>query len=130
MSREVPVPLGLSEGAGLLWNDVVCRGPLGPDALVVLEEACRTVDLVDGLEEVVASSPLVVAGSTGQPVIHPAVSEVRSQRVVLAVLWRYLGLEEGVDGVPAPVSKAGRRSMAARKAARARWTLAPLSDMG
>lgn len=55
-------------------------------------------------------------GSTGQPVVHPAVAEMRQQRAVLGSLLGQLALpDEDGEAVRTPAKQR------ARKAARARW---------
>lgn len=119
MSREHRVPRGLSVKASRLWNDVVTAWELRPDELSVLEEACRTADVIDALEAIVKEQGLMTAGSMGQPVVHPAVVEARQQTALLGSLLRSLGLSDD-----AGASDPGTRSQAARKAARSRWSVA------
>lgn len=63
--------------------------------------------------------PLLVPGSLGQQKVHPAVTEVRAQRLLLAGLLKQLSLPD-----PATVagSSNGTRSTKARTAAMTRWT--------
>lgn len=121
MSQKYPAPAGLSNRANKRWNDVVTRWDLRPDELRVLEDACREMDLVDALEELVGSEGLTATGSMGQVVIHPAVQEVRQHRSILASLLRSLKLPDEV--AESAKETAGDRSSAARAAAMSRWTV-------
>lgn len=86
-----------------------------PVELVVLEQACRTLDTVDRLHAALADDPATVAGSRGQTVAHPLLKELREERALLARLLDALhaGDGDGWDNLTA--------SQRARKAARARW---------
>lgn len=121
MSQKYPAPSGLSKRANKRWNEVVTRWDLRPDELRVLEDACREMDLVDALEELVGSEGLTATGSMGQVVIHPAVQEVRQHRSILASLLRSLKLPDEV--AESAKETAGDRSSAARAAAKSRWTV-------
>jgi hypothetical protein len=69
-----------------------------PEQLVLLEDACRTADLIDKLQVVVdAATDLRVTGSKDQPVTLPEIPELRQQRAVLASLLRALQLPAAED---------------------------------
>jgi hypothetical protein len=90
---------------------------LRPDELAVLVTACRTADTITRLEDELGDGPLMVAGSKGQEVVHPAVVELRLQRAAVASLLRQLAIpddESGWDNLTA--------SQRARRAAHARWS--------
>jgi hypothetical protein len=91
---------------------------LRPDELAVLATACRTADIIARLEDELGDGPLMVAGSKGQEVVHPAVVELRLQRAAVASLLRQLAIPDeessGWDNLTA--------SQRARRAAHARWT--------
>lgn len=117
--RKPPVPAGMARTrGGRLWRDIVAEHDLRPDELRLLEDACRTADMVDRLEREVAKAPLTVAGSMGQPVPNPLIAEVRQQRAILAQLLRRLDLP---DEPEAEQAKGMAKSTKARQAARARW---------
>lgn len=121
MSKKHPAPVGLSKRANRRWNDIVTRYELRPDELRVLEDACREMDIIDALNETVASEGLLATGSMGQVVVHPAVQEVRQHRTVLASLLRLLGLPDEEEG--AATKGEEPVSAAARRAAKSRWTV-------
>lgn len=100
---------------------VLSQFELRPDELVLLEDACRTIDRIDELDEAQKETPLVARGSQGQPVISPLVSEARFQRGLLTSILRQLGIsdvEDEDDESTGPMS----RSASAKKAAEARWS--------
>lgn len=68
--------------------------------LVVLDAAARTADLCAELAGVVDRDGLVVLGNGGVPKMHPAIAELRQQRLTLARLIAALRvpLEDGEVG--------------------------------
>lgn len=77
------------EGAGTagkrLWRAVLADFELAGHEQVLLRQAVRVADLCDQLQAVVATEgPLLRVD--GQPRTHPAVIELRQQRIVLARL--------------------------------------------
>lgn len=115
-SRKPPAPAGLSERARKFWRDSVGLYEFRLDELLTLEQACREIDLIDRMESLLAGSKtLIVAGSMGQKVTHPHLSEIRQHRTTLNSLLKALGM---VDAV----AEGEERSSKARAAANARWS--------
>lgn len=112
------MPDKLGEGGAALWREITEAYELRPDELVLLEAACREVDLVDRLDTELAGADLLVAGSLGQDRVHPLLVEIRLHRATLAGLLKRLNLP---DESPYSAERGARVSEAARKAARARW---------
>jgi hypothetical protein len=110
-----PAPARLGDKAKRLWSGVTDTYELRADELRVLEDACREIDLVERLEEELASASLVVKGSQGQPVANPLVQEIRQHRQVVKSLLGSLRLPDE-DG-----RAQASRSSSARDAANARW---------
>lgn len=119
MPTSVTIPKGLGEHARRTWRSITKRYELRADELRMLEDACRTIDIIDRMQARLddPNTALVVKGSTGQSVANPLVQEIRQQRAVLKGLFAALKLSE-VDEAPAA---AGERSASARDAATARW---------
>ena len=118
MNERAPARLGRS--GKRLWKDVTERYSLRPDELRLLEDCCRTSDLIDTLQASIdgaGADGLTVKGSMGQQVISPAISEIRQQRSQLRQMLARLDLPDAEGNSPA----AGRRSAKASTAARARW---------
>ena len=81
------------------------------------EQAARTADELERLEKAVRALPdLVVAGSMGQPRMHPLLGEVRAHRQLFERLTTALNLPDVTEEVGL---RAGARH--AKKAAIARW---------
>ncbi len=96
--KQLPPGLGRA-GAGL-WEAVVAQFELEKHEMLLLREACRTADLLDVLEDLVsAEGPLI--GSSQGPRTHPAVVEIRQQRIALARLLAAMRLPVGDEDVPA-----------------------------
>lgn len=60
----------------------------------ILIEACRVLTVMEDLEETVREDGPLAEGSTGQPVAHPALRELRQQRKLFAQLLRQLDLPD------------------------------------
>lgn len=116
--RAARIPAGLTGAGADLWRQVARGYQLRPDELRLLEDACRTVSMIDHLRDSLEGQPLVVPGVKGQDRISPLVVEMRQQRVVLSGLLRQLGLpDDAADGGSAGMPN----SVKARSAANARW---------
>lgn len=129
MSEEERPPLPLPReklGArgSAFWNDVAGEWELRPDELEILGAACRTLDLIQSMEQELEGQPRTVRGSQGQPVINPLVSELRFYRAALASHLRALRIPEDdaedADVIPMDGRKLSR-SEAGKAGARGRW---------
>lgn len=117
-------PRGLGKAGKKLWADIASEWDLRPDEFRILEDAARTADLIDVMDDVLTQLPadqLVVNGSRNQPVAHPFIAEVRQCRATLAGLLRQLRLSEEESGAGSGDVVPMSRSEKARKAANARW---------
>lgn len=90
----VRVPSGLKATGRALWDSTVDEFDLSGHELTLLGQACRAADRCESLENVIRRDGIMAKGSTGQPVVNPAVQEARQQQAVLASLIRALGLPE------------------------------------
>ena len=83
-------PKGLGTAGRRLWRDVLADVADGWELdardVALLEAACRAADRAAALDEAVESDGLMVPGSQGQRVLHPAVAEARLQRQLVATL--------------------------------------------
>ena len=84
--------------------------------LELLAEVCRLLDEIDLLQAAIAVDGVSVAGSTGQPRVHPGLGEVRQHRLALGRLLSQLALPD-LEGEVLPSQVSAR----ARKAAQQRW---------
>lgn len=121
--QEIPrAPRGLKAEGRKLWNRIheAYSFDEAPERLVILEQACRTADVVARLQEIVdEATDLRVRGSQGQPVSIPEVSELRQYRGLLTASLKALALPDEDDGQ----GTAGNltRSQIGRLGAKARW---------
>ncbi len=113
---ETAPPDGLEARGAAFWADVVSTWELDRDEREVLAEACRTLDLLDGLRGVLDRDGLTVTGHAGQVRVHPAVTQINATRTLLGRLLAQLGLPSE-DGEQLP----SMASVRAQKAARTRW---------
>lgn len=110
-------PPGLKAGGSKLWRAVVDEYELRADEVRILEQACRTADLIDTMHETLAGAPLLTSGSMGQDRPHPLLTEIRGHRLLLAQLLKQLHLPD--DGAAGQWSQ--NTSQKGRAAAMARW---------
>lgn len=118
--RRPAAPSGLGTAGRKLWRDLTGVYEFAAHERRLVEAACRTVDTLAALEDRVAGDGVMVTGSQGQEVLHPAIGEARQQRLALHKLLAALDLpdpedDEGQGSVPSPTQLRGR------KAAEARW---------
>lgn len=83
---QYKTPEGLGPAGLHLWSKLHDEVEFSPHELRLVEDAARVTDIIDRLDKAGASDPLVVKGSTGQPVINPVIAEARVQRRLLADL--------------------------------------------
>lgn len=146
MSRAKPrrpsAPSTLQARGRRFWRRVLEDVELDIDGMELLHETCETLDTIDRLRAQIAERGETVAGSMGQPVAHPLLSELRQHQRQLADFLKRLDIEpaeeQTPDGilraVPDPTPTPGARQAAnraalkkaaasrnGRKAADARW---------
>lgn len=100
-------PSGLKDSGRRLWKAAVDVFDLDEHELALLREACRTVDSLDALQAAVDRDGVVVQSPQGVKA-HPALVEVRQQRITFARLVAQLGIPTDDDG------KAGKQHRPAR----------------
>jgi hypothetical protein len=117
--QEMPSPpAGLRAPGKRLWADVVSRYELGAGELEILRQAAHTADETDRLERAVRKLPdFTVAGSMGQPRMHPLLGELRHHRLLLRRLVDSMCLPDELEAVGL---RPGQRH--AQTAANARWS--------
>jgi hypothetical protein len=99
-----------------IWSGVPEDSELDERETAVLHEACRQADLVARLEADLAGAPLTYAMRNGGERINPVVNALNTSR---SLLVRALGQLELTDAELAGAPSV--RSLAARRAAQARW---------
>jgi len=113
--KAAATPTSLSTAGRRLWRETVKEHDLQQHELETLRAACGELDLITLMEQELAGQPLTVTGSTGQPVAHPLVQELRQHRSTMSALIRSLKLEDDRGGV---------RVNAQRKGGQSRWAAA------
>lgn len=98
--RKHPVPGGLKASGRKLWRSTVDDFELEEHELSILREACRTADGIDGLQAAVDRDGVLSESSQGVRA-HPALVELRQQRICFARLVAQLGLPTGDEDAAA-----------------------------
>jgi hypothetical protein len=115
-------PAGLKAAGRKLWTSVLADFELDNHEMVLLLEACRTIDVLNALDELVGAEGLMSETSQG-PRVHPGVAEARNQRIalarILAALRVPLGDQEGSSGSGRQQKRQGVRGVYAIKGGRA-----------
>lgn len=115
-------PKGLGPRSKALWSSVTTEYILRSDEYILLEDLCRTMDLIDDLRGELRGVGMTYEDlKTGGIRTHPALSELRMQRQTAAALAKQLRLPEPDDERAA--RGAEDRETKARKAANARWAV-------
>ena len=114
---EIPrAPTGLLAGGKQLWRELhaVYDFTEAPEKQAILEEACRTADVVKRLQAIVdGADEIRVRGSQGQPVAMPELLELRQYRALMVQLLKALGCPDDEDTLT--------RSELGKLGATARW---------
>ena len=94
-------PVGLGKAGRAMWSAIAGLYSLRPDEVTVLEDVCRTTDMLSALTEawVGDGSPMTTKGSMGQLVIHPLIAEMDKHRKSRAAFLKQLALPDA-DAVP------------------------------
>ena len=99
------MPLKLGAAGKAQWAGVAGKYKLRPDEVTVLEDVCRTTDMLSALTKawVDDGSPMTTKGSMGQLVIHPLIAEMDKHRKSRAAFLKQLALPDPEEGaVPVP----------------------------
>ena len=107
-------PTGLEGRGRRLWDRLLDSYEFAPAEVELLVEVCRTAAAVEELESQVRSDGVVVEGARGGQRVHPALVELRQQRITFGTLLAQLELPDD-EAVTSP------KTARARKAAQARW---------
>ena len=77
-------PEGLGPGGRKLWRSILRDFDLGEHEMLMLREACFTADTCEALQAVIAEQGPTVTNHLGGVSAHPALRELRQQRLCLA----------------------------------------------
>lgn len=87
-------PAGLRTSGRALWRAVLADYELDEHELVLLREVCRTADSLDALQVVLDAEGVMSVSPQGART-HPALVELRQQRVTFARLLTALRIPAG-----------------------------------
>jgi phage terminase small subunit len=86
MTQQIPKPpAGLRRSGRAMWRSVLGDFELTDHEQVILRECCRTLDTIDGLQQVLEDEGFTSTTSQGKRV-HPSLAELRQQRLAFARL--------------------------------------------
>lgn len=116
-----PPPEGLAAAGTALWANVTSVLGLDEHEALSLRELCRTVDVLDELQAVVARDGVLLDSSQGMRA-HPALVELRQQRIAYARLVSAMQLPAGLSDPkrqgtqqPQPAAAAGDVQQSAQR---------------
>jgi hypothetical protein len=110
-------PVGLGPSGRKFWRAVLSAYELKPGELVILERACRCLDRLARIDDLVTHPDIrpMIKGSVGQLRPNPLYAMAAEQEKLLDVLVRSLAL-------PFPDEQEGKRqNPQQREAAQTRW---------
>ena len=89
-----PSPSGMKAAGRRLWRSTVNEFVLEQHEIELLREACRALDALDALQSFVDTDGVLDETPQGRRA-HPALVELRAQRICFARLVAQLGLPTG-----------------------------------
>ncbi len=101
-------PDTLSTSGCALWRDVTVEFDLAEHELALLRQAGETLDAIDRLQAALSAADDVMSESPQGQRVHPALPELRQQRIVFARLIAQLGVPTGDEDERASKSKQRR----------------------
>jgi len=113
MAARKPVgpkaPVGLGKSGKAQWSSIAGSYKLRPDEFTVLEDVCRTSDMIAALDAAWAEDgrPMTTKGSMGQLVIHPLIAAIDKHRKSRVEFLQKLKLPDPDEGA-APVANQHR----------------------
>ena len=110
-------PQVLEKRGRQIWKSLSEKYEFDDHEREVLLEFCRVLDRIDSLSGRVDSDGVMIAGSQGQQVLHPAVAEIRQQQQAAGRLLTQLNLPDAEGDV----ALSRQISSQAQAAANARW---------
>lgn len=118
-------PEGLSLPRKKLWKVILTEHKLAAWELEILEDACRTKDLIATLDGDIAISELKTTGFMDQEILNDSIKERRMQGAHLIKLSASLKLPDAQQIAGVGQSRARTAASHARKAAQGRWAKPP-----
>lgn len=98
-SAKPRAPVGLGNAGRALWKATVGQYELTAHEQRLLGQACATLDTIAELDAQVDADGVMSTGSMGQQVLHPAVAELRQQRLAFSRMLSQLALPDPEGGV-------------------------------
>ena len=115
-TRKPATPADLGARGRKFWRTTMAGFELSDVETELLVECARLLDECESLRNAVDKEGMTVAGSTGQPRVHPALGELRQHRLALGKLLAQLSLPDLDESALLSPSQAR-----GQKAAQTRW---------
>lgn len=110
-------PEGLGAAGADLWQKIVAELEDGwrfdERELYLLQQAAHNADMIADLEAAVEADGVTATGSRGQPVVNPAITEIRQLDLAQIRLLGALELTDPDGSVPKSATPHQKRTMAA-----------------
>ena len=120
-TRKLATPADLGARGRKFWRTTMAGFELSDVETELLVECARLLDECESLRNAVDKEGVTVAGSTGQPRVHPALGELRQHRLALGRLLAQLALPDVEDEkLLSPAQSRGRKASQTRWAKSAR----------
>lgn len=110
------VPAGLGQKGAKFWREIQKDYELATFEEMLLEQACRELDLIARFERKLKTQPVVVKGSMGQDIANPLSVAIMKHRQTFGSLMKQLKLPALEDDKPRSAA-----SLHGQAAANARW---------
>lgn len=110
MSGIPKAPSGLGASGRALWRAVLDDYELGAHELALLKSACATADAIDRLQTALDNDGVMSESSQGIRV-HPALPELRQQRLTFARLLTALRVPTGEEAAGTAEPRGQRRGI-------------------
>ncbi len=97
------------------WNAIVGKYDLSESEIALLIEACRTIDILDSLDQSIRAEGPTILTDAGRTAVNPAVAAANNARTTLRQLISALALpDDAGERVPGGYAMRGKTGAAAR----------------
>lgn len=109
MAKAISSPKNLSAASAAFYKSVVTDYDLDEHHRILLVKACESLDRVEEARALIAKEGLTYRDRFGGLKSHPAVAIERDHKIIVARLFREMGLDLAGDGKTAPAALPANR---------------------